>query len=688
MSGLEILAPCGGAESVEAAVKSGADAVYLGAKEFSARASAHNFDFSEIESAVKYCHTAGVKVYLTANTLIFDKEMEKALNTVIQSCNAGIDGVIVQDFGLASLIKKHLPQLPLHGSTQMSVHSPSGAKFLEELGFKRVVLSRELSKEEIIEIRRETSIELEVFVHGALCMCLSGQCYFSAMLGSRSGNRGACAQPCRLPFGVNGRGGYALSLKDNSIVDYLSQLESIGVNSAKIEGRMKRPEYVACAVRACRESLDLGFVDKQTKDCLTGVFSRSGFTDGYYKNHRGQDMFGIRRHEDVTASSEKLLSQIRSTYKDYQKKTDLYGSFSLKLGEYPTLFVSDGKNTVKGTGEKAGEIPIKAGITEEKIKAQLEKTGGTPYAFRELNTDLSENVTLPLSVINNMRRNALEKLSLIRSENKSPLVPPVSLKESAPHKRAGADKNYAVWKSDKNPPGCFSEFNIVFIPLFSSEEKFIRLMESGITAGAEIPRGMFSLDKRIEKQLEKLKKIGVSHVLASNIGAVFIGRKLGFAVHGGFGLNITNTFALNFFKEQGLTDAELSIELTKEQINSMGGDIERGIMVYGRIPLMLTRNCPGKSAGLKCESCKKTLKIRDRKNEDFAVFCDGNTCEILNCKILTLIDKLSTMFSTDVKYYSFYVDNSVETVENLEEFKENAMLTVRKTNGLYLRGVK
>ena len=212
MSSLEILAPCGGFDSVEAAVKCGADAVYLGAKEFSARASAHNFDFEEMEKAVKYCHLCGVKVYLTANTVIFDDECEKALNTVIKASNAGIDGVIVQDFGLVSLIKRYVPHLPLHGSTQMSVHSPSGAKFLEELGFKRVVLSRELSMEEIKEIRKATSMELEVFVHGALCMCVSGQCYFSAMLGSRSGNRGACAQPCRLPFSVKGKNGYALSL--------------------------------------------------------------------------------------------------------------------------------------------------------------------------------------------------------------------------------------------------------------------------------------------------------------------------------------------------------------------------------------------------------------------------------------------------------------------------------------------
>lgn len=688
MSKLEILAPCGGMESVEAAVKSGADAVYLGAKEFSARASAHNFDFDEMERAIKYCHTCGVKVYLTANTVIFDRECERALNTVIKANNAGIDGVIIQDFGLVSLIKRYAPNIRLHGSTQMSVHSPSGAKFLEGLGFKRVVLSRELSKEEIIEIRKATSMELEVFVHGALCMCVSGQCYFSAMLGSRSGNRGACAQPCRLPFGVNGKGGYALSLKDNSIIDCLSQLEEIGVNSAKIEGRMKRPEYVASAVRACRESLDMGFVTDKTREYLTGVFSRSGFTDGYFKNHRGRDMFGIRRHEDVTAVSEKMFSQIRNLYKDQPKRVALTGDFSLFQGEYPVLTISDGENSVSVKGEALGETPIKAPITEEKVKSQLEKTGGTPYFLKEINFNISENVTLPLSVINNMRRSAIDELSKSRGENKNPQLKEISLGEITPHRRKGQEKNYALWKSNREAPKFLSEFDIVFLPLFSMEEKYISLMEKGVTVGAEIPRGMFSLDTKIEKALEKLKNIGVKHVLASNIGAVYLGRKQGFSVHGGFGLNITNTYALNFFESQGLEDAELSIEMSKEQINHLGGELKRGIMVYGKIPLMLTRNCPGKSAGLDCKTCKRTLKIRDRKSEDFEVFCDGTTCEILNCKILTLIDKLSTMFSTDVNYYHFYVDNSVETVENLEEFKKKAMLTVRKTNGLYSRGVK
>ena len=688
MSSLEILAPCGGFDSVEAAVKCGADAVYLGAKEFSARASAHNFDFEEMEKAVKYCHLCGVKVYLTANTVIFDDECEKALNTVIKASNAGIDGVIVQDFGLVSLIKRYVPHLPLHGSTQMSVHSPSGAKFLEELGFKRVVLSRELSMEEIKEIRKATSMELEVFVHGALCMCVSGQCYFSAMLGSRSGNRGACAQPCRLPFSVKGKNGYALSLKDNSIVDYLSELEKIGVNSEKIEGRMKRPEYVASAVTACRESLDLGFVTDKTRQYLTGVFSRSGFTDGYYKNKRGYDMFGIRRKEDVTSASEKMLAQIRNLYKEQPKKIGLTAEFSLSQGEYPTLTVSDGTSTVSVKGESAGEIPLKSPVNEEKVKIQLEKTGGTPYFFSSIDFNISENVTLPLSAINNMRRNALDILSEKRSENKNPILSCVTLPQFKPHQRKGNDKNYALWKSHKAVPEFFSEFDIVFLPLFSAEEKFISLLNKGVTVGAEIPRGMFSMDKRIEKALETLKAIGIRHIFASNIGAVYLGRNHGFIVHGGFGLNITNTYALNFFKEQGLEDAELSVELSKERINSIGGDIDRGIMVYGKIPLMLTRNCPGKSAGIDCKTCKGTLKIRDRKKEDFEVFCDGTSCEILNCKILTLIDKLSTMFSTDVKYYRFYVDNYVETVENLEEFKENAMLTERKTNGLYLRGVK
>ena len=315
MRKIEILAPAGGFDSVVAAVRSGADAVYVGQKSFSARASAQNFDEDELKRAVAYCHIHGVKVYVTVNTLVFDDEFERLKECIISAAKADADALIVQNMGVARLAKMLVPDMPLHASTQMSIHTASGVRALYEMGFKRVVLAREMSRDEIAKAA-QIPIELEVFVHGALCMCVSGQCYFSAMLGSRSGNRGACAQTCRLPFSVgNNKNGYALSLKDNSLIKHIGELEAIGVASAKIEGRMKRPEYVAAAVRACREQRDIGFVSEETSAFLKAVFSRTGFTDGYFTGAAGKEMFGTRTKDDVVSADEKLFSSIRQSYR-------------------------------------------------------------------------------------------------------------------------------------------------------------------------------------------------------------------------------------------------------------------------------------------------------------------------------------------------------------------------------------
>ena len=353
---IEILAPSGGFDSVVAAVRSGADAVYVGEKAFSARASAHNFDSEGLKQAAAYCHIHGVKIYVTVNTIIFDDEFERLKKALIDAAKADVDALIVQNMGVARLARELVPDMPLHASTQMSVHTPSGAKALYEMGFKRVVLSREMSKQEIAQCAK-LPIETEVFVHGALCMCVSGQCYFSAMLGSRSGNRGYCAQTCRLPFTVSGkRNSHALSLKDNSLISHLDELESIGVTSAKIEGRMKRPEYVAAAVRACREQRDLGFVTDETMNMLRGVFSRTGFTDGYFTGKRGISMFGTRTKDDVLSADKNLLSKIRQSIKDEVQNVEVSGKFTAHIGRLPSFEVSDGVHTVFARGDNACEI--------------------------------------------------------------------------------------------------------------------------------------------------------------------------------------------------------------------------------------------------------------------------------------------------------------------------------------------
>ncbi len=370
----EILAPAGSPQALIAAVRSGADAVYLGIKNLNARRSAENFDDEQLKEAVAYCHKHNVKVHLTLNTLVSDGELEKAQEAVQLACEAGVDAIIVQDIGIAELIHRTAPDMPLHASTQMSVQTAAGLKRLKRLGFTRAVLPRELSKEEIKKLCENSPVELECFVHGALCMCVSGQCLFSAVLGSRSGNRGACAQPCRLPFSVENGTGHDLSLKDLSLIDYISEMAEMGVCSFKIEGRMKRPEYVAAAVKACRNSVD-GVTDNALRDDLRSVFSRSGFTDGYYRNKLGYDMFGIRRKDDVTAASG-VLKKLEKLYEKEQADTVVDFAFTALKGEPISLAARAGAKNVFIEGE-VPQLAINKATTAEAVHNQLSKVGGT-----------------------------------------------------------------------------------------------------------------------------------------------------------------------------------------------------------------------------------------------------------------------------------------------------------------------
>ncbi|MGN1139234.1 MAG: U32 family peptidase [Ruminococcus sp.] len=682
---IEILSPCGGFDSVVAAVRSGADAIYLGAKDFSARASAENFDFEELKNAVDYCHIRGVLVYLTLNTVIFDRELEKAKETIICAAKAQVDALIVQNIGVAALAKKIAPELPLHGSTQMSIHSPSGARLLWEMGFKRVVLSREMSRDEIKEVVESCPIETEVFVHGALCMSVSGQCYFSAVLGSRSGNRGRCAQPCRLPFKVNNTEGFALSLKDNSIIEHLKDLESIGVTSAKIEGRMKRPEYVAAATSACAEARNTGTVSAETEKNLNSVFSRTGFTDGYYTGNRGYEMFGYRKKEDVISATEALLSNIRVSYKDEKPRVKIHGDFIAQIGKVPVLTVTDGINSVTVQGENPCEKAIKMPLNEEKCRKQILKTGGTPYLFENLSLTLENGVTMPFSELNLLRRTALEKLSRQRKSQHNYEIFDIEIPKNV-HTKADKKRTYARFTTAKIGSG-FKELDLCFVPVFSNESQVESLLKEGFKVGVEIPRGLFSREKRIKAQLEKFKKIGVKDVLCNNLGAVYMAKETGMIIHGGFGLNFVNTMDLIWAEEYGFADTELSFELTFPQIESLGGKLPRGIITYGYLPLMLTRNCPNKSQNVDCSTCKKQSKMKDRLNKTFIFYCDGCCSEILNTVPLEVLEKANKLSNVDFQVFRFSVENSVENVENIPDFFSETLNLQKKTHGLYFRGI-
>ena len=686
MGKIEILAPAGGFDSVIAAVRSGADAVYVGEKSFSARASAKNFDADELRQAVRYCHIHGVKVYVTLNTMVFDNEFNALAEAVRIAAKADVDALIVQNMGVARLAQQIAPKLALHASTQMSVHTAAGVRALYEMGFKRVVLAREMSRREIIKAA-QIPVELEVFVHGALCMCVSGQCYFSAMLGSRSGNRGACAQTCRLPFSVNQhKGGHALSLKDNSLIHYLDDLQSIGVASAKIEGRMKRPEYVAAAVRACVEQRDFGFVTDKTAEALRGVFSRTGFTDGYYTGKRGQQMFGTRTRDDVVSADEKLYTAIRQTYKDEIKNIALCGAFTAKLNERATLSVTDGQNRVTVQTEMTAEPAQKRSLDAETCRAQLSKTGGTAYRFDELNIHIENGISLPVSALNVLRREALGQLDELRAVVHHYTINEITIETPTPYRPNQKTLRARVPKT-KIGTG-FKDCALVFVPLFSDTRELERLLGEGYSVGVEVPRGMFDREEQIARQLERVKALGISHVLCHNIGALYQAKQLGMTLHGGFGLNLCNTYDLLWAEEYGLADTELSMEMKLTQMNALGGNIERGFVSYGYLPLMICRNCPAKSVGLDCKSCKNRSKMTDRKGKTFFLRCDGNCTEVLNCVPVFIADEEISKTSTSFNTLRFTVENYVENVKNSKEFNDFSMLKQNSTRGLYRRGVE
>ncbi|MBQ2972545.1 MAG: U32 family peptidase [Ruminococcus sp.] len=694
MNKIEILAPSGGFDSIYAAVRSGADAVYLGAKDFSARASAKNFSTEELDDAVKYCHAYGVKVYLALNTLIFDDEIDDALELVKAAAKCDIDALITQDIGLAMAVKQVVPQLKLHASTQMSVHTLSGAKALKELGFSRVVLAREMTKAEIKYIAQNCDIELEVFVHGALCMCVSGQCYMSAALGTRSANRGMCAQPCRLPFSSDKSNTHALSLKDNSIIEYLRELQEIGVVSAKIEGRMKRPEYVATATRACVQMRDNGFVDDETAEQLKAVFSRTGFTDGYYTDNRGHEMFGYRKREDVVSASEKLLRHIRSTYKNELPRVNINAEVYAEVGSPITLTVTDGVNEVTVTSESIVELASLSPVTKDKIESYLKKTGDTPFILKNLNCKIIGDCYVSAKDMNALRREALNALYNKREKLHNYEISDLKLSDlisTTDSQNRNSKRNQRAVFSDLSIPQSCKNFELLFVPLFEclkNEEKVRSFINEGYNLAVEIPRGMFSLEEKIINALKSVKAMGIKHAFCHNIGAVYISKEIGFSTHLSFAMNIANSLSLKWARDYGCEDVEVSFELDHGRINALKSDIPFGVVAYGYLPLMMTRNCPVKSGENSCSTCKKNMKLQDRKGEEFALKCDSNVVEILNCVPLILPLEIYNSKNIDFNIFHFTVENSVENKEKiLKNLSENRSFK-RFTYGLYIRGVK
>ena len=687
---IEVLAPAGSPDALIAAVRCGAAAVYLGVGDFNARRSAHNFTTEQLREAVEYCHIRGVAVHLALNTLVSDSELPQALRIAQYACDIGVDALIVQDVGLARLLHQAAPTMPLHASTQLSCHSPSGVDFLRDAGFSRVVLSREMSREEIAACV-DRGVEIEVFVHGALCMSVSGQCYFSAMLGSRSGNRGMCAQPCRLPFAPVGDAHSsraeqaALSLKDQCLIHYMQDLADLGVTSVKIEGRMKRPEYVAAATTAYSRAARGLPIDEAMLSSLKSVFSRSGFTDGYYTSHRGATMFGIRRKEDVTAAADVLQSLART----YDKEMPLVDvSLSLVATDKATILTATDidRHTVTVTAD-GSEPAINRPIDPSRVEEQLRKSGNTPYRITDVTVSIPPDHTLPLSRINALRRDVLEQITELRRCAKPIAFTLPTLGGDNAHHTTVAPHRVVRLASESQWSETLTA-DLIVLPLSCSDTTLRRAAAVGSVA-VEIPRGIFGIEDVVRDELRAAKSAGATAVLCSTVNALNIAREMDMAIIGGFGLNVYNSESLRFYAEKGLCAATLSMELTLSQIGAMDRTIlPRGAIVYGRQPLMLTRNCPRQAATNKgCRDCHHQGLI-DRTDTVFPVMCDHGCAEVLNSVPLYWLDKLQDLPPLDFHIYHFTTEtvNEVAQIVNAQPSKMIPPATI--TRGLYKRGVK
>ena len=678
----EILSPVGNSEMLVSAVRSGADAVYLGLKDFSARRNAQNFSLKELSEVIKYCHIRGVKVYLTLNILIKEAELETAFNQAKEAYNLGIDGIIVEDIGLAKILHEKIPNLPLHASTQMSVHSESALPILKNLGFTQVVVAREMSKSELSSFCKkadELGITVEAFVHGALCMSVSGQCLLSAFLGSRSGNRGLCAGPCRLPFSAKFGTGYDLSLKDLSLLEYIKELYSIGVRSFKIEGRMKRPEYVAAATYAARLALDTGVVDEKINKTLQDVFSRQGFTDGYYKNTLGKNMFGIRTKEDVL-SADKAFPLLHELYRKERQSVPVSLRLKIKKDEPISLTVECGEDSVTAFGD----IPKNAEnrpITYENALASVSKLGSTPYFAESGTVCLDDGLFVTAGELNTLRRNACLMLDEKRAEIKRELSQAEYIRTEKESNILKFPKIYARFEKLSQIPKDLSGIDAVIIPL---EENIENLSISNIPLIVDIPRGILS-EKEIAKRLKTFKEKGFDTALCGNLSAVTIAKNEGFKIFADTGLNISNSESINAFGELGAMACVVSLEEEIADILKIPSEIKKGIIAYGNIPLMLFKNCPLKN-GITCDKCDKNGVITDRLGTLFPVRCRMGYSELLNSLPIWLADRTSELCGLDFITLYFTRETPERVLEVIKAYKNGYAPDTKHTRGLYYRG--
>ena len=689
MSKIEILAPVGNEEMLRAAVFSGADAVYLGFSGFNARTSANNFNADTLKDAVTFCHARGVAVHVALNTTVYGGELpalEQAIRAVAAS---GADAVICQDLAVATLIGKIAPQLPRHGSTQMSVHSLQGALELKELGFTRVVLARELSMPEVEHITKHCGIETECFVHGALCMCVSGQCYMSVFLGGRSGNRGSCAGPCRLPFEANalpeGKPGrlHHLSIKDNSVIDKLDKLQALGVASAKIEGRLRTPEYVAAAVSACLAGREGRAYDR---DLLKNAFSRSGFTSGYLDGKIDGTMFGVRSEADAE-QTKKTLPMLRELYRRERSRVPVKMKLEIEEGG-EKLTVTDADGSKAFAYGDAEPQPARTDPTES-LHRSLAKTGGTPFAVEDQDITVEMDGGpwfIPGGAVNELRREALDAL-LKKREVLRPWptteehVPALPLRTLPPHRTLRA--RFESW--EQVPERALDGIEYLILPIAQADRV---PREWRAKTLLELPRVMFGkLEEDTARRIAATQDSGFAGYEVSNIAHLRLCR--GLPMSGSFGLNITNQLAAQFYADNGLGSMLILPEVKDSDISTIapthnGRPVPTGVLVYGHMPLMITRACPLQNIH-DCAHCDKTGVLTDRKAKKFPVRCGLGVRTIYNPVPIYMGDKPGAL-TVDYGVAYFTLESREEAAKILEMIRAHAPFEGDFTRGLYFKG--
>lgn len=661
---MELLAPAGGIRELKAAVQSGADAVYMGAAAFSARAGADNFTEDQMREAVEYAHAYGVKVHCAINTLIKESELEAAIKTAVCANNCGVDAIIIQDLGLAQHLRKLLPDMELHASTQMTVTSVEGVRYLEEKGFSRVVLARELSLNEIKQITKNTKAEIEVFVHGAICMSYSGQCLMSSILGGRSGNRGRCAQPCRLPYDLTENGkvcdsGYILSPKDMALIEHLEELKKAGVTSLKIEGRLKSAEYVSAVVGVYRKYLDNPkAVSEADMTELKNAFSRSGFTDGYLTGRLGRDMMSHSNPANNSGSIYTTDAKMRAEGRFIKKfPIDVYAS--LAEGDvFRVTACMDNGICASAEGVQIAERAINRPLDGERIKEQLVKLGDTPFEINTVTVDAEDEITVPIKEINQARRSLCNSLWYELSKRDIKRV------------------NDTVPEFKEN----ISDKELYIAAEVRTSEQGKAVLKAGgvkrIYASPDVAKELINqcCDTEIVTKTSDIlsdEEIGTDSVSVSSAGAMY--RYKDKAKYGEWRLNIYNSLTANEFSS--LECVTLSPELNLHDIKGAVKhitEVETELICYGYIPLMVMKNCPVKAMG-RCQNGKCTYKLRDRKGIEFPVICtEGCKAVLLNSKPVYTADIIDEIKNTKVNCIrlNFTIENPSECVDILDMYKK------------------